>query len=764
MQRSSFFNAVISKEGVPDRSYLAEDFARYFSTFIGNGVFPNPSSQLQVVATDNNMNIRLKKGFAWINGYMYENTDDYILSLDVADGVLDRIDRVVLRLDFLKRTIEAVIKKGDWSSTAKAKDLQRDSDAYEIALADIKISKGAISISQEDITDLRLNKSLCGIVHGVVDQVDTTSIFNQFENWYSNTKDNYDKDITTWTKEKKEAFEEWYKKQANLFKNWFDTNTGAWTKEFNTWFDNLKSQLDENITTKLLTRIQKLEKDTSDLNDQAIQNKTDINDIKNSKGEKNGLVVLDEHGHIPQKFLSTQQSALLVTIEKDLKRPPVFGNACSITKDGKVSNLNIEIERFNLIKHDGYSNGTDNYFKMNDLFIMARVDNREDNNLSFFKMSEKELEWIGKIDTAKTVYTTLKFCKISDKIFICSYNVNYKQTEVFLMEYTGINVPKLLGKFILTDTLGGNEAPMLHRINDNSFIIFGSNETESKIGTIKDGTIIFQNLKVTDKKIAPLIRSTLRIDDNNFYIYGSCGRSDKWSYGCNIFLATLKNNTLVFKEIANLTKSYSLNYAETYKMNWLNENYFMCLSSGEGNMTPHVCIIKHDKNNYNSSQLDSINYLGSSYTSLSYAIHGDIIFMMFYSSSSGSSYFKYLFKGNKLQKIDECGESIVGKSYARDLYFFTKYNRIVIPCDSGKYGYYSLTGEYNFIGISQGESLEDSKKEILAIQGIVKYKNNQKRGDVVYQGYEGNINFKNEGEAIGKVINKDYIYINFGGK
>ncbi|WP_053070068.1 hypothetical protein [Clostridium sp. K25] len=273
MQRSSFFNAVISKEGVPDRSYLAEDFARYFSTFIGNGVFPNPSSQLQVVATDDNMNIRLKKGFAWINGYMYENTDDYILMLDVADGVLDRIDRVVLRLDFLKRTIEAIVKKGDWSSTAKAKDLQRDSDAYEIALADIKVSKGAISISQQDITDLRFNKELCGLVHATVEQIDSTVIFNQFQDWYSQKQEIYDKDITNWTKEKKEAFEEWYSKNTqeflNQFQSWYTQNTkvweeqwgtwfkntSAWKQNFNNWFDTIKKALDGDTAGNLLNKI-----------------------------------------------------------------------------------------------------------------------------------------------------------------------------------------------------------------------------------------------------------------------------------------------------------------------------------------------------------------------------------------------------------------------------------------------------------------------------------------------------------------------------
>lgn len=232
MEKSSFFNAALDQNGTPDRSYLAEDFARYFATFIGNGVFPNPSNQLQVVAVDNNMQIRIKQGKAWINGYFYENTDDYILTLAPADGVLNRIDRVVLRLDFLNREIKARIKKGDYASSPAPKALQRDTDAYEIALADIRINAGAIKISQSDITDLRLNKELCGIVHGVVDQVDTTTIFNQYIDWFQKTKGQSITDI------------------SNL-KTQFEN-------DFNIWFNTIKNTLAGDVAGKLQAQINEL--------------------------------------------------------------------------------------------------------------------------------------------------------------------------------------------------------------------------------------------------------------------------------------------------------------------------------------------------------------------------------------------------------------------------------------------------------------------------------------------------------------------------
>ncbi len=191
MERSSFFNAELKGEEY-DRVYLAEDYARYFASFIGNGVFPTPSTNLHVTADGTTMNLTLKQGKAWINGYFYENTEDLILSIDVADGVLNRIDRVVVRLDFINREIKTYIKKGTFASSPVAPSLVRNADMYELGIADIKINKGVTKIVQADITDLRQNNNYCGLVAGIVQQIDTTNLFAQFQStfdiWFEHIK------------------------------------------------------------------------------------------------------------------------------------------------------------------------------------------------------------------------------------------------------------------------------------------------------------------------------------------------------------------------------------------------------------------------------------------------------------------------------------------------------------------------------------------------------------------------------------------------
>ncbi|MEQ6353933.1 hypothetical protein ABNX05_04835 [Lysinibacillus sp. M3] len=209
-----------------DRKYGADFFALFFGTLIANGVFPNPSTGLQVTA-NSNMTTSVKAGKGWINGYFIVNDGDYVLKHDNADGVLKRIDRVVMKLNHVEREIEVLIKKGTFASSPVAPSLQRDADAYELALADVLINNGATQITQTNITDQRLNTSLCGIVHGTVNQVDTTTIFNQYKAWFAETTGSVAGEIDAWQTQQKQEFDEWFATIQDLLEGDVAANLAA---------------------------------------------------------------------------------------------------------------------------------------------------------------------------------------------------------------------------------------------------------------------------------------------------------------------------------------------------------------------------------------------------------------------------------------------------------------------------------------------------------------------------------------------------------
>ncbi|PKM60044.1 MAG: hypothetical protein CVU99_10340, partial [Firmicutes bacterium HGW-Firmicutes-4] len=208
------------------RTYAADFFAEYFASFIGNGVYPNPSTACQVIASGN-MTVALSAGQAWINGYYYHNTDNLILNLDVADGVLKRIDRIVLRYTVLNREIKAYVKKGTFASTPVAPALQRDSDVWELGVADIFIGNGVVSVSQANITDLRLNSTYCGIVHGVVIQVDTTTLFNQYQVWFSEKQTQFNSSMVNYAAEKQIEIDQLKSDFQNEFTNFMTLIQGT---------------------------------------------------------------------------------------------------------------------------------------------------------------------------------------------------------------------------------------------------------------------------------------------------------------------------------------------------------------------------------------------------------------------------------------------------------------------------------------------------------------------------------------------------------
>lgn len=190
-----FFNAVYdSDSGTYDRTYNAEDMTSYLDLLVGNGVFPNPSTQLQVRASSG-MNVVVGAGSGWINGHKLVNTADMILSLDASDVLLNRIDRVIFYVDFSSRNMGIEVKKGSLAENPNAPALQRDASRYEMCLAQITVNKQITSIATSMITDTRGNSDLCGYVQGLIQQVGTTTLFEQwqaaFDEWFEAAKSQF---------------------------------------------------------------------------------------------------------------------------------------------------------------------------------------------------------------------------------------------------------------------------------------------------------------------------------------------------------------------------------------------------------------------------------------------------------------------------------------------------------------------------------------------------------------------------------------------
>ena len=184
-------------DGKPDRTYKAEDWDRHLKDLISNGIFAG-GTNLQVAADGSGMSVVLDIGAAWINGKHYLNGQAITFQIDAADGTLNRVDRIVIRLDTAGRYIRAQYKKGTFANTAVPPDLQRDADGWELCLADVSIPAGTTAITQALITDTRLDNDVCGIVTGLIDQVDTSTFYDQIASDLQHFRSTNEADFTAW--------------------------------------------------------------------------------------------------------------------------------------------------------------------------------------------------------------------------------------------------------------------------------------------------------------------------------------------------------------------------------------------------------------------------------------------------------------------------------------------------------------------------------------------------------------------------------------
>lgn len=259
MEKFSFFNDVND-----DRVYYAEDWARHLKKYFTNGIFNN---ELNVVS-NNDMTITIKEGDANIEGYRYTNTGDLVKTIDNADGTLNRIDNVVLRLDLTNRLISAQIIKGTFADKPVSPELVRTSTIYDLRIAKISIPAGTTTITQDLITDTRFITSDCGNVISTVQTPDTENLFIQMQTLFE--------------------------KQINELNN-----------NFEIWFDSIKNQLDSDAAGNLQNQI-------NNLNSNKVDNAKFDLDSNNLQLLANGKNVGDSV-HIPTGITDT------ATDEEDLK-------------------------------------------------------------------------------------------------------------------------------------------------------------------------------------------------------------------------------------------------------------------------------------------------------------------------------------------------------------------------------------------------------------------------------------------------------------
>ena len=171
--------------------YVGAEYAMRWLHGRTSGVFA-ANNNAAVAAVQNAMAVTVSDGIGWIadsdaNGVVWWNDAEknngakMQLTIDAADGVLNRIDRVIVEwktTDYADLP-EIKILKGTPASAATAPTLTNNTTQRQLSLARILVAAGTTSITASMITDERQNPDVCGLVTDTL-SIDTSVINAQF--------------------------------------------------------------------------------------------------------------------------------------------------------------------------------------------------------------------------------------------------------------------------------------------------------------------------------------------------------------------------------------------------------------------------------------------------------------------------------------------------------------------------------------------------------------------------------------------------------
>lgn len=175
-----------------DRQYDAVQLSSIFDGLINDGIYATIGDAF-VITAGSNMSVTVGTGRAWFNHTWTYNDAKMILTIPNSEVLLDRYDAVVLETndadDVRANSIKVI--SGVAASSPKKPDLTNDTHTHQYPLAYIKVPANSTSVSQANIENC-IGTSACPFVTGIVDTIDATTLFKQwnseFDIWFDGMK------------------------------------------------------------------------------------------------------------------------------------------------------------------------------------------------------------------------------------------------------------------------------------------------------------------------------------------------------------------------------------------------------------------------------------------------------------------------------------------------------------------------------------------------------------------------------------------------
>lgn len=257
---NGFFNSLNG-----DRKYNAQQLSRIFEGLITDGVYESVGNKL-AVQPNSGMTVQINTGRGWFFGHWVNNDSEYLFVLENADVLLKRYCAVCIRVDenIEYRSAVPYLKYSEFATDPVKPEMERTETVREYCLAYILIPAGATEITAADIEDTRGYTDLCGWVTGLIEQVDTHTLYTQWQALWDKFMADKEAQAESYMTSQSEELEAWKVEQQT---------------DFLAWYENLQTNLEGDVAVTLTSKVTILETDVHNL-------KEDVADLKEKQAIK----------------------------------------------------------------------------------------------------------------------------------------------------------------------------------------------------------------------------------------------------------------------------------------------------------------------------------------------------------------------------------------------------------------------------------------------------------------------------------------------
>ena len=162
-------------------TYSAEDAATWLCTRT-SGVYSRESNFAVTITGPRQLTV--SPGLGWINyddfkGVSVCSREAVTLSVPDSDRILPRMDRVVLQFDTDANQTVLLLKPGTPAAEPQPPAILQNRRTYELGLATLRVPAGSAAVTAANLTDTRLDESLCGVMRDGVTGIPTAQLLQQ---------------------------------------------------------------------------------------------------------------------------------------------------------------------------------------------------------------------------------------------------------------------------------------------------------------------------------------------------------------------------------------------------------------------------------------------------------------------------------------------------------------------------------------------------------------------------------------------------------